>query len=102
LLVEELPAFDNICSSVPEPIASPGLASVNDPAAVVAVPQRTLAVPEVGAGKYVVEAVVLENAAAAVVPKSYVQGCALATNASITNAHVQSDLKGFIEWNLVN
>jgi CobQ-like glutamine amidotransferase family enzyme len=63
---------------------------------------RTLAVPDEGAGKYVVEAVVLENAVAAVVPKSYVHGCALATNASIINAHVKTVLKGFIWYrNLV-
>jgi hypothetical protein len=57
---------------------------------------RTLAVPDEGAGRYVVEAVVLENGAAAVVPKLYVHGCALATNASIIKAHVQSVLKGFM------
>jgi hypothetical protein len=97
-VVELLPVLDVIANSVSVPkAASPGLTIAIEPGFV---PTRTRAVPEDGVGKKTVEAVP-DVCVPVPVPKLYVHGCALDTNASMINAHINRDLKGFIGLCLV-
>ena len=97
-VVEELPVLEVNANSVSVPkAASPGLLRTKEPGFV---PIRTRDVPAGAAGKNAVEAVAVFNVPVPV-PKLYVHGCALDTNASMINAHVNRDLKGFIGLCLV-
>jgi hypothetical protein len=97
-VVELLPVLEVIANSVSVPRAArPGLLRTKEPGFV---PIRTRDVPAGAAGKNEVEAVAVFNVPVPV-PKLYVHGCALDTNASMINAHVKRDLKGFIGLCLV-